>query len=87
MVPLSKEYDTFEDESITSVEDRIKFFGQYDHVRLYGLDFKEKLKSVFSTVYVNTIDELDQNDVKKFCLKNDSGAFEPIYCVQNNTII
>ena len=35
---------TFEDRTITSHEDRIKFFGQSDHVRIYGPDFKDRLK-------------------------------------------
>ncbi|MDO8897378.1 MAG: methyltransferase domain-containing protein [Bacteroidales bacterium] len=36
---------TYEDLSITSVEDREKYFGQFDHVRLYGRDYPERLKS------------------------------------------
>ena len=33
---------TFEDPNITSQLDREKYFGQYDHVREYGIDFKTK---------------------------------------------
>lgn len=39
--PLIK--DTLEDSSITSVEDREKYFGQFDHLRLYGQDYTNKL--------------------------------------------
>ena len=37
---------TFEDNSITDKKERIIKFGQYDHVRIYGLDFFNDLKSV-----------------------------------------
>ena len=37
---------TFEDNSITDKAERTKIFGQYDHVRVYGLDFFEKLENV-----------------------------------------
>jgi SAM-dependent methyltransferase len=54
MVPLNspkkpEEYDdyiTYEDFSITSKEGREKAFGQHDHVRVYGNDFKVRLKNV-----------------------------------------
>lgn len=35
---------TFEDPSITSAEDRAHAFGQYDHVRIYGRDYFERLR-------------------------------------------
>ena len=34
---------TFEDDSITDKKERAKIFGQYDHVRVYGCDYFEKL--------------------------------------------
>jgi SAM-dependent methyltransferase len=37
---------TFEDHSIIDKKERAKIFGQYDHVRIYGWDFFDKLKSV-----------------------------------------
>lgn len=48
---------TFEDDSITDPKERTKIFGQYDHVRVYGWDYFEKLKSigfeVSATEYTN----------------------------------
>lgn len=41
---------TYEDWSITSPEARTKAFWQWDHVRLYGLDFPEKLRTAGFTV-------------------------------------
>ncbi|WP_400074159.1 class I SAM-dependent methyltransferase [Zobellia russellii] len=37
---------TFEDDSITDKKERTKIFGQYDHVRIYGWDYFEKLRSI-----------------------------------------
>ena len=42
---LNREF-TFEDDSITDREERAKIFGQYDHVRVYGRDYFDKLRSV-----------------------------------------
>ena len=42
MVPITVE-KTFEDPSVTDPAEREKLFGQYDHVRLYGVDFKDRL--------------------------------------------
>ncbi len=37
--------ETFSDPSITDESERIRLFGQYDHVRVYGLDYPERLRS------------------------------------------
>ncbi len=36
---------TYEDDSITDIAERRKHFGQYDHLRLYGADYGDVLKS------------------------------------------
>jgi SAM-dependent methyltransferase len=46
-VPVSlKLKETFEDWTITTPEDRLKNFGQKDHVRVYSMDYVDRLKSV-----------------------------------------
>lgn len=46
-VPISKIItQTLEDFSITDPKDREQIFGQYDHVRIYGSDYKKRLESV-----------------------------------------
>ena len=46
-VPLNKEKEkSYEDFTITSPEERNKQFGQYDHVRVYGMDFFKRLNGV-----------------------------------------
>lgn len=36
--------ETFEDKNINTPEDRLKYYGQADHVRIYGRDILDKLK-------------------------------------------
>ncbi len=44
-VPYSLQLEeTFEDASITSEADREKHFGQFDHVRIYGRDYPDRLE-------------------------------------------
>ena len=44
-VPYSLQLEkTFEDSSITSEADRKKYFGQFDHVRIYGRDYTDRLE-------------------------------------------
>ena len=46
-VPISKLIEkTFENFSITSPEEREQYFGQSDHVRIYGIDYKERLENI-----------------------------------------
>ncbi len=41
-----KREKTFEDDSITDYKERARIFGQYDHVRVYGRDYFDKLRSI-----------------------------------------
>jgi SAM-dependent methyltransferase len=51
---------TYEDPSITSPKERAKHFLQYDHKRLYGADYPERLRSIgFSIPKSNYLDEVD----------------------------
>lgn len=45
-----KRENTFEDDSITDKKERAQIFGQYDHVRIYGRDYFDKLRSIGFTV-------------------------------------
>ena len=45
-------YETYEDKSITSEKDREIHFWQKDHVRLFGLDYKDKLAAAGFNVTV-----------------------------------
>ena len=44
LVPQDYELEkTFEDDSITSPEERARIFGQYDHRRIYGRDYAQRV--------------------------------------------
>lgn len=60
---------TFEDNSITDKKERAKIFGQYDHVRIYGRDYFDKLRSVgFKVEEVDYTANLSQENITKYCL-------------------
>lgn len=60
---------TYEDLSIRDPKDRAIHFGQYDHVRVYGLDYFERLRDVgFLVEEITYADKLDPEIVDKFRL-------------------
>jgi len=69
---------TYEDTSITSPKDREKAFGQSDHVRMYGKDYSDRLRSVGFIVEENRYFEtMPIEKVTKFALPIDEPVF---YC-------
>lgn len=60
---------TFEDDSITDPKERAKIFGQYDHVRVYGMDYFEKLAAVgFKVTAVDYTKTLSEAEIDTFRL-------------------
>lgn len=60
---------TFEDDTITDKKERAKIFGQYDHVRIYGRDYFDKLRSVgFKVDEVDYTSTLTPEEITKYCL-------------------
>lgn len=60
---------TFEDNSITDPKERAKIFGQYDHVRVYGRDYFDKLRSIgFQVEEVDYTNTLSESDITTYCL-------------------
>lgn len=60
---------TFEDNSITDKKERAKIFGQYDHVRVYGLDYFDKLRTIgFKVEEVNYTSKLSEETITRYCL-------------------
>ena len=65
---LSRE-KTFEDDSITDRKERAKIFGQYDHVRIYGRDYFDKLRNIgFVVEEINYTETLEKADIERYCL-------------------
>ena len=69
-VPLdTSRQNTLEDPSITSPEDRTRYYWQKDHVRLYGLDYPKRLESVGFKVSEHSLtDELSEALVERYRL-------------------
>lgn len=64
-----KREKTFEDDTITDKKEQAKIFGQYDHVRIYGRDYFDKLRSVgFTVEEVDYTSVLPKEDVEKYRL-------------------
>ena len=67
-----KRENTFEDSSIKSKNQREKYFGQYDHVREYGLDFKDRVEQAgFKVEMINYSVKISENLVIKYGLMKD----------------
>lgn len=71
-VPYNTDLEkTYEDDSITDPKERARIFGQYDHVRVYGMDYFSKLESIgFTVEAVNYTAMLPKNEVEKYRLPN-----------------
>lgn len=60
---------TFEDDTITNKNKRAEIFGQYDHVRIYGRDYFDKLISIgFNVDAVDYTSKFSDKDITKYCL-------------------
>ncbi len=60
---------TFSDDSIVDQKERAKIFGQYDHVRVYGRDYFNKLRSIgFRVVEEDYTFKIAPELVTKYCL-------------------
>tara|TARA_Y100001970_G_scaffold189172_1_gene230056 strand:+ start:4562 stop:5326 length:765 start_codon:yes stop_codon:yes gene_type:complete len=73
-VPINvRREKTFEDSTIKSKIQREKYFGQYDHVREYGLDFKDRVEqSGFKVQMINYSKKISKDLIIKYGLmKND----------------
>jgi SAM-dependent methyltransferase len=77
-IPLDRNRKkSFEDDSITDPDERSKIFGQYDHVRIYGMDYFDKLTDVgFIVQAIDYTSELDDKTLDKYRL--EKGELIPV---------
>ena len=75
MTPLNHSKKTFEDSSINTPELRLEHYLQSDHLRLYGLDFPEKLENAGFKVSKDFMEKLDENSIKKYGLNTHDIVF------------
>ncbi len=69
-IPLENDRKlTFEDDSITDRKERARIFGQYDHVRVYGMDYFDRLRDVgFNVEAVDYTKRLSTQEVDYYRL-------------------
>ena len=67
---------TFEDKSITSKKEREKLYGQSDHVRKYGKDYKKRLESIGLIVNIIKIKKfLDKKEINRYGIKEEEDLY------------
>lgn len=76
-VDLQRE-TTFEDDTITDEAERTRIFGQYDHRRIYGRDYAERLRDAGFEVYECDYANLIPAKEKELYALTD----EPLYIVR-----
>ena len=60
---------TFQDDSITDKLERNKIFGQYDHVRVYGKDYFNKLENAgFKVQQIDYSKEFSDEEILKYSI-------------------
>lgn len=67
-IPICTDIDkTYEDNTIISPVDRLREYGQEDHVRLYGKDFKERFEKYGLKIKVfSPEDELTEEEINRY---------------------
>ena len=72
-VPMKNSLEkTYEDFTIKDPKERQKHFGQYDHVRWYGMDYFDRLESVGFEADANFYSQkFSKEEIKKFGLREN----------------
>jgi len=80
VVPITADR-TFEDPSITDPSERLRLFGQEDHVRRYGPDFVQRLKEAGFKVKLTTVlDFLTEEEMARIGITDT--AVEVYHCTK-----
>jgi predicted SAM-dependent methyltransferase len=76
-VPISRCLErTYEDIQIKTTKEREESFGQADHVRIYGLDWADRLKSAgFRVSEYNYADEDGESETSRYGLSKDEQIY------------
>jgi SAM-dependent methyltransferase len=82
LVPITVE-KTIEDPTITDPKERLRLFGQEDHVRRYGADYVERLKAAgFKVDCIKPADFLSPEEIERMGITK--GAGEIYFCRKNS---
>ncbi len=68
---------TYEDKNITTTKEREKYFGQFDHVRIYGQDYIKRLEDVGFKVETHNPNKENWgiSDITKYAINPDEDIF------------
>ena len=67
---------TYEDPAIVTPEERERFFGQRDHVRIYGLDYRDRLESAGFNVKVDGyVRKFGSAKIRRYGLSKDDDIY------------
>tara|TARA_A100001015_G_C14951860_1_gene697081 strand:- start:641 stop:1384 length:744 start_codon:yes stop_codon:yes gene_type:complete len=81
-VPLwpSESHYTYENFNITDPRDRAITFGQYDHLRVYGLDIVERMEAAgFKVKIINIEENFSDEEIDYYRLHNSNDIRELIF--------
>ena len=78
-VPIDFDRETYEDPSIVAPEERKKHFGEEQHVRVYGFDFPDRLRTCGFEVQLDRGEDLSLEVKEKYGLLDDENIF---YCTK-----
>jgi ubiquinone/menaquinone biosynthesis C-methylase UbiE len=71
-----KRASTLEDPSVTSPEERERLFNQRDHIRVYGLDYANRLEEAGFMVHVEPyLKDVEKEKLTKFSLSADEDIY------------
>lgn len=80
LVPVTSDH-TIEDPSIIDPKERLRVFGQADHVRRYGPDFVDRLREAgFTVEVIRTNDVVNDKEAVEMGLTADTGTI--YYCTK-----
>jgi len=81
MVPVNSD-KTIEDPTLNNPKERLRLFGQEDHVRSYGPDFKDRLENTgFKVKVITPRDILTDEEIIRMGITK--GAGDIFYCTKN----
>lgn len=87
LVPMLAE-KTFEDPAVIDPKERLSLYGQEDHVRAYGPDYIDRLRSAgFNVKRSSAVDFLNKNEILAFGLSNSPEKRHIYYCTKSPTPI
>lgn len=71
--PVELDYETtYEDDTITDPDERTRIFGQYDHRRIYGADYTERLREAgFKAADIDFAASLSEAERTRYALPTD----------------